>query len=219
LKIKPIKSESTKPLSAHREDLALADPQSYLHKVAGVVEQLPFSAIDQVVDRLFQAYVENSAIYIFGNGGSASLASHVACDLGKGTVKDGNRPFRAMSLTDNVALITAWANDTRYEDIFTAQLRPLIQAGDVAFAISASGNSPNVINALRCGRDAEAFNIGLTGFQGGNMKSLCDLCVTVPADNMQQIEDCHLCVMHAVFLSLRNLVWNANLAPVPRARK
>lgn len=219
MKIKPVDLETARPTTDSSEGIELADPGTYLHKVAEVLERLPFSAIDQMIDRLFQAYVQNDSIFIFGNGGSASLASHVACDLGKGTVKNGNRPFRAISLTDNVALITAWANDSKYEDIFAAQLRPLVRPGDVVFAISASGNSPNVISALHSGRDAGAFNMGLTGFQGGKLKSLCDLCVTIPAENMQQIEDCHLCVMHAVFLSLRSLIWAADLAPIPGTMK
>ena len=172
------------------------------------------SVIDQVVDRLYQAYIEDCAVYLFGNGGSASLASHAACDLGKGTTSPGKKPFRVVSLTDNVSLITAWANDTGYENIFAAQLRPFIAAGDIAFAISGSGNSPNVLNALRVARDIGASTIGLTGFSGGKMKVLCDMCITVPSDSMQHIEDSHLCIMHAVFLAFRQCAGGANVAKV-----
>lgn len=171
-----------------------------------VLAQLPVSAIDNVVARLFQAYSEDCAVYLFGNGGSAALASHAACDLGKGTTNHGKKLFRVVSLTDNVSLITAWANDTSYDNIFAAQLRPFIQPGDIAFAISGSGNSSNVLNGLCAARDLRAATIGLTGFRGGNMKALCDICITVPSENMQHIEDSHLCIMHAVFLAFRECV-------------
>jgi|SRR5215469_4678956 len=182
----------------------------YFACVAKILGRLPFAAIDQFVERLFQAYHQNRALYIFGNGGSAALASHSACDLSKGTITNGKRPFRVISLTDNVPVITAWANDLNYDSIFAAQLEPLIQPGDIAFAISGSGNSTNVVAALRTARAAGAFNVGLTGFQGGKIKSLCDLCIVIPSSNMQQIEDSHVCVMHAVFVALRNLIRNAD---------
>src|SRR3984893_14775332 len=192
------------------EELGLASPKKYFNTIAQVLEKLPISSVDECVDRLFKAYLENRSVYVFGNGGSAALASHCACDLNKGTTTEGIRPFRVTSLTDNVPLITAWANDTRYDEIFAAQLRPLIQTDDVAFAISGSGNSPNVLNAVRTARDAGGIVLGLTGFQGGKMAPLCDLCIIVPSDNMQQIEDSHQCVMHAVFLALAGLIRNAD---------
>ena len=175
----------------------------YLEKVSGALGQLPFVQINQVTDVLWNTYQDNRAVYFFGNGGSAALASHCACDFGKGTVLNGDRRFRVLALTDNVALMTAWANDACYEDVFSEQLRSFVQAGDVAFAISGSGNSPNVLNALQAAREMGAYTIGLTGFQGGKMKSLCDLCVVVPSENMQVIEDVHLSVTHSIFTSFR----------------
>lgn len=204
-----VKAERLHGVAEERE---LTSPDQYLRGVIDVLEHLPVSVVDEVVDRLFQAYRQDCAVYLFGNGGSAALASHAACDLGKGTISPGKKPFRVVSLTDNVSLITAWANDTSYENIFAAQLRPFIQAGDIAFAISGSGNSPNVINALQAARDGGAATIGLTGFRGGKMKALCDLCITVPSENMQHIEDSHLCIMHAVFLAFRQCTEGENLA-------
>jgi D-sedoheptulose 7-phosphate isomerase len=206
-----------KIIPAQRSDIPvgiqLTTTGQYFAGVAKILGRLPLAAIDQFVDRLFQAYHQNRALYIFGNGGSAALASHSACDLSKGTMTDGKRPFRVVSLTDNVPVITAWANDLNYDSIFAAQLAPLILPGDIAFAISGSGNSPNVLAGLRAARDARASNIGLTGFQGGKMKELCDLCIVIPSSDMQQIEDSHVCVMHAVFVALRNLIRNTdNLA-------
>jgi D-sedoheptulose 7-phosphate isomerase len=199
-------------LLAVSEEKDLATPNKYLRAAIDVLEQLPISAIDEVVDRLLQAYRQDCAVYLFGNGGSAALASHAACDLGKGTISSGKRPFRVVSLTDNVSLITAWANDTSYENIFAAQLRPFVQAGDIAFAISGSGNSPNVLNGLSAAREVGASTIGLTGFRGGKMKAVCDVCITVPSENMQHIEDSHLCIMHAVFLAFRQRTLSESVA-------
>jgi D-sedoheptulose 7-phosphate isomerase len=176
---------------------------TYLQQVSSALNRLPCPLIDQVTDRLWGAYRENRAVYLFGNGGSAALASHSACDFGKGTVVNGHRRFRVLALTDNVPLMTAWANDARYEDIFAEQLRSFLQADDIAFAISGSGNSANVLNGLAVARELGAFTIGLTGFQGGRMKSICRLCIVVPSENMQVIEDVHLSVMHSIFTSLR----------------
>jgi D-sedoheptulose 7-phosphate isomerase len=139
-------------------------------------------------------------VYLFGNGGSAALASHFACDLGKGTAYcNGGKRFRVLSLTDNLPTLTAWANDTNYEDVFSEQLRNFVQPGDVALAISGSGNSKNVLNALRVAREARATTVGISGFQGGEMKPLCDICVVVPSENMQIIEDLHVAMSHSIF--------------------
>lgn len=177
--------------------------KGYLQEVSGTLTRLPVDQIEQMTEVLWNAYQENRAVYLFGNGGSAALASHCACDFGKGTVMNGRRRFRVLALTDNVPLMTAWANDARYEDIFAEQLRSFLQPDDVAFAISGSGNSPNVLNALQAAQEMGAFTIGLTGYRGGKMKSLCDLCVVIPSENMQVIEDLHLSVTHSIFTSFR----------------
>lgn len=181
-------------------------PHRYVRSVIEVLAQLPMSEIGAVVDRLIAAYLQGRTVYLFGNGGSAALASHIACDLGKGTATAGAKPFRVLSLCDNVPLMTAWANDRSYADIFSEQLRSLIAPHDIAFAISGSGNSPNVLNALRVSRDIGAVNIGLTSCTGEKMKALCDVCILVPSEQMQQIEDSHVCVMHAVFLAFRQRI-------------
>jgi D-sedoheptulose 7-phosphate isomerase len=187
----------------------LARSKTYFLSVGAVLRRLPFALIDSVTDALWNAYLKGKTVYVFGNGGSAGLASHCACDLGKGTAINGTRRFRVLALTDNVPLITAWANDTCYDEIFAEQLTPLIEKGDIALAISGSGNSPNVLKALCVAREAGAFTIGLTGFQGGKMKPLCDLCVIIPSDNMQVIEDLHVSVNHSIFISLRSRMLEA----------
>ncbi len=174
--------------------------QEYFALYPRMVAELPHAAIGQATGELMRAYDEGKSVFVFGNGGSAALASHFACDLGKGTVIGNNgRRFRVMALTDNVPLMTAWANDSCYERIFAEQLQNFVALGDVAFAISASGNSPNVLQALRVAKDARATTVGLTGFDGGKMRDLCDVCVVLPSDNMQIIEDFQLSVTHAVF--------------------
>jgi D-sedoheptulose 7-phosphate isomerase len=192
----------------------IKDVNTYFESLARTVERLPIETIEKVTDVLLQAYDTSRTIFLFGNGGSAALASHLACDLGKGTVNGSPKRFRVLALTDNVPLMTAWANDAKYEDIFSEQMSNFIQPLDVAFAISGSGNSPNVLTALRTAREAGAFTVGLTGFQGGQMKALCDLCVVVPSDNMQIIEDLHLCVAHSVFTAVRQKIVRAAEAAV-----
>ena len=181
----------------------ITNAAGYFKSVSEVIARLPFQTINLMADTLVQAYLDNRAVLLFGNGGSAALASHLACDLGKGTIVDGTRRFRVLSLADNVPLITAWANDSQYENIFAEQLLNIVQPNDVALAISGSGNSPNVLNGLRAARQGGAATLGLTGYQGGKMKSLCDICVVVPSDNMQHIEDLHLSITHAIFTGLR----------------
>jgi len=181
----------------------IRDASSYFDCLSQTVRRLPFETIDQIASLLVDAYDAGRMIYLFGNGGSAALASHFACDLGKGTVNGSGKRFRVLALTDSVPLMTAWANDASYEDIFAEQLINLVRPNDVAFAISGSGNSPNVLNALKIARDAGATTVGLSGFQGGKMRELCDICMVVPSDNMQIIEDLHVCAAHALFTSIR----------------
>jgi D-sedoheptulose 7-phosphate isomerase len=170
-----------------------------------VVANLPHEEIDQVINELMQAYEHGKNIFMFGNGGSASLASHFACDLGKGTVisENGQKRFRVLALTDNIPLMTAWANDSCYDQIYAEQLRNFVASGDVVLAISGSGNSPNVLRGLEVARSHGARTIGLTGFEGGKMKSLCNICVVLRSDNMQVIEDFHLSMTHAIFSVIR----------------
>jgi D-sedoheptulose 7-phosphate isomerase len=188
-----------------RSPLTASSVGSYFELLRCAIGNLPYSAVEQAATELIRAYNQDRTIFLFGNGGSAALASHFACDLAKGTVRiaEGQKRFRVLALTDNVPLITAWANDTCYESIFEEQLRNFVKAGDIAFAISGSGNSSNVLKALEVARGAGACNIGLTGFSGGKMKALCNICIVIPSNNMQVIEDLHLSVAHAIFSVIR----------------
>jgi D-sedoheptulose 7-phosphate isomerase len=176
---------------------------SYFAGLRKLVDHMPLASLDRVVDVLLKAYDTGQTIFLFGNGGSAALASHLACDLAKGTLNESGKRFRALALTDNMPLMTAWANDSAFENIFAQQLSNFVERNDVAFAISGSGNSPNVLRALEVARSVGAHTIGLSGFDGGQMKNLCDVCMIVPSDNMQHIEDLHLCTAHALFSVIR----------------
>ncbi len=187
--------------------------------MAGVVPHI----VDQVAMELLDAYWSDRTVFIFGNGGSATTASHFACDLGKGAsqfMERGAKRFRVIALNDNMALMTAWANDFGYENVFAEQLRNLVRVGDVVIAISGSGNSPNVLKALETARNAKATTIGLTGFMGGKMKPLCRRCVVIPSDNMEVIEDLHLAICHSLSTVVRAAladVSRANIAAVSRS--
>jgi D-sedoheptulose 7-phosphate isomerase len=203
-----------KSLSSEKTPLCVS-PQvrtamQYFQQYSEIVPILPYDAIEKATGELLRGYDNGRCVFLFGNGGSAALASHFACDLSKGTVLNGNghKRFRVLALTDNLPLVTAWANDTSYDQVFAEQLRNFVSAGDVVFAISGSGNSPNVLHALMVSRDAGAFNIGLTGFQGGKMRDLCDVCIVIPSENMQIIEDLHVSVAHAVFSVIRQRLFD-----------
>ena len=174
--------------------------RQYFEELQGVAASLCHEGIDQIADMLVKAHESGQTIFTFGNGGSAALASHLACDLGKGTAYcNGGKRLRALALTDSIPMLTAWANDSRYEDVFSEQLKNFVQPRDIALAISGSGNSKNVLNALQVARHAGATTVGISGFEGGEMKSLCDICVIVPSTNMQIIEDLHLAIAHSIF--------------------
>ncbi len=181
--------------------------ENYFQQLSNTLNAMPLEQVDLIAERLFAAYQRDATIFVCGNGGSASLASHTACDLGKGTViSDEVSRLRIVALTDNVPLITALANDLGYERIFAEQLRNLARAGDVLFAISGSGNSKNILAAIREARSAACEVIGITGYDGGAMEPLCDTCLVVPANNMQLIEDAHLSIAHCVFYLVRNAI-------------
>jgi D-sedoheptulose 7-phosphate isomerase len=195
----PVKNVKTTALAAV-PSLAAKD---YLLAVQEVLARLDHDVIDRMTEVIWRGYEKGRTLFLFGNGGSAALASHFACDIGKGTIAGRAKRLKTIALTDNVALITAWANDKAYEEIFSEQLASLAETGDIALAISGSGNSPNVIRGLQAARRAGMQTLVLTGFEGGRAKALADFCLVVPSDSMQHIEDAHLCATHAIFLAIR----------------
>ena len=180
--------------------LALED---HISAVRDVLLRVDVAAVERVVEIILEAYRRGRHVYVLGNGGSASTASHFACDLSKATIVEGRARLRVTSLTDNVALLTAWANDTSYENVFAEQLSNLVNAGDVVVAISASGNSPNVLAAVETGRARGAITVAIVGFTGGLLQPAVDAAVYVPSDSYGVVEDCHLVLEHAITESTR----------------
>jgi D-sedoheptulose 7-phosphate isomerase len=180
---------------------------NYLDEVARTLEKmekdLPFKA-QEFVSALIKARDSGKRVYICGNGGSASTASHMASDLNKGANRKDAPRFRAVALTDSIPAMLAWANDSSYDDIFVEQLKNHLEKGDVVIGISGSGNSPNVLKALHYANDEGALTIGLTGFDGGKLTQVAKICYVVPNQCMQQVEDIHLLIEHMLSLILRD---------------
>jgi D-sedoheptulose 7-phosphate isomerase len=182
--------------------------QEHIAKVSAALHLIDVDAVERVVGVIVHAYEHNRHVYIIGNGGSASTATHFACDLGKATIVDGRTRMRVTSLTDNVALLTAWANDTSYERVFAEQLTNVLNAGDVLIAVSASGNSPNVVTAIEVADALGAVTVALVGFSGGELKDAVSEVVHIPVDDYGVVEDCHLVLEHAITESVRERLLN-----------
>ena len=175
----------------------------YLSELETVIHNLSRDDLDVVVDALMVAWREDRQIFIIGNGGSAATASHMMNDINKLTIANGKRRFRGIALTDNIPLITAWGNDVAYEDVFAEQLRNLMRPSDVLIAISTSGNSPNVVQAVHVARNEfEAQVIGITGDAGGRLAEMVNLLVRIPSPHQGQQEDGHLIVNHVLCSAL-----------------
>lgn len=179
--------------------------QAYVGELVQALQRLPYDRIERLVKILDEARRRGSKIIIFGNGGSAATASHMACDLGKGTAREGQPRLRALSLTDNVSLLTAASNDLGYEEIFKEQLQILLEPGDVVIGISASGNSENVVRALKYAGERGAIRVGLTGFDGGEVKECVDELIWIQNHNYGQVEDVHLVIDHIISSILRDM--------------
>lgn len=177
--------------------------KDYFDSLQETLLQLPFTEINMAIDRLHDARLKGMKTFVMGNGGSASTASHLVCDLAKNTRVDGWPDFRVIGLSDNMALMSAYANDEGYETVFSRQLAGLVEPGDVVIAISTSGNSPNVVAAVDLAKAAGALTVGLTGFDGGRIGEMVDLHIHVPSSTIEQVEDVHLMVEHLVTKALR----------------
>lgn len=176
----------------------------YLDDVGALLYSLPHQPIQDIVEAILAAYRDSRTIYIIGNGGSASTATHFACDLQKWTVRPGRPRLKAVALTDNMALFSAWANDDGYEQVFAEQLRTLLNPGDLVIAISCSGRSPNVLHAIRYAVSCGAATVGMTGYSGGELVELVDHCVVVRSQRINQVEDVHMTICHLVAEVVRN---------------
>ncbi len=179
---------------------------TYFSELEQMMRAISLSDLKKVLGILEEAYHHGHRIFIMGNGGSAATASHFALDLSKNTIMPGAPRLKAISLTDHVPLITAWSNDTHYEHIFAEQLANMVEAGDVVIGISASGNSANVINAVKLAQQNRVATIGLLGAKGGKLKDMVDACVLAPGQNIEQEEDAHMILTHVITRHMREVV-------------
>ena len=174
--------------------------KAYFARLGRILSQMDVEQIARFAAEIDAARLSGHAVFIAGNGGSATTASSMANDLGFDIIKKTgtDTPFRLLALTDNNAVLTAIANDVGYDEVFLNQLRIHYRKGDKLIVISASGNSPNAVKAAQFVKDAGGTVIGLLGFTGGKLKALCDVCVHVPSEAGEYgpVEDAHLVVNH-----------------------
>jgi D-sedoheptulose 7-phosphate isomerase len=178
-----------------------ADVARLLRETADTLRNIsdsPYSAtVERAVDLLEKAFREGRTLLAFGNGGSSADAQHLCAELVGRFLLD-RRPLPAVALTTNQALLTAWSNDCRFDDIFARQVEGLGRPGDIAWGISTSGNSANVVNALRRARELGLRTIGLSGSEGGRMAEYCDVLMAVPLRQTPRIQEVHLVTFHAI---------------------
>lgn len=181
--------------------------ERYFSQMEEIIKTISRQDIQRIIEVLFEAWKANKQVFIMGNGGSASTASHFVCDLAKGTIVDGKKRFRVIGLTDNVPLMSAWINDSGFENLFSEQLINLIHPGDVIIGISVHGGSgkdkggpwsQNLLKAMQLGKDRKCPTIGFSGFDGGAMKSLADICIVVPYNSTPQVESFHVALEHLI---------------------
>jgi len=178
----------------------------YLSGLKNVIEYLNTDQIYAVVEKIMDAYENERFIYVFGNGGSASTASHFVTDLNKGACETALKKFRALSLNDNTSMMLAISNDIHYDEIFRHQLQNYLSPDDLVIGISGSGNSRNVVRALEYANAKGATTIGFVGFEGGLIKQLVKHCIHVPVNDMQYVEDMHLAINHLIMRILKRSV-------------
>ena len=189
--------------------------KNYLAEARKVAEDLSVEDIDKAVQLLFEVWQRGSRVFTCGNGGSASTATHFACDLVKTTAVPGKRGLRAECLNDNIPLMLALINDDGLDNLFYEQLKTKFQEGDVLICVSVHGGagkdkaglwSQNLLKAMTYVKEMGEMTIGLSGFDGGPMKDIADVCIVVPVDSTPHVESFHLVVEHLICASLRQKI-------------
>jgi D-sedoheptulose 7-phosphate isomerase len=178
----------------------------YLRETQRVLSETPSESVAMTVYHLYVAWEQRKQVFVLGNGGSASTASHMGNDLSKATIVPGMPRLKVISIADNVALMTAWANDSSYDTIFKEQLANLLEPGDVVIGITASGNSPNVLRAMEFANEVGAVTIAWTGRSGGRVKDIVDSSVHAQTDDVGIIESVHLVIDHLVTNAVRQYI-------------
>jgi D-sedoheptulose 7-phosphate isomerase len=168
----------------------------YLTQLKELLDAFPHERFEEIGQLLLSAYKDDKHIFIMGNGGSGTTASHFVCDINKGCCPGLDKKFKVICLNDNIPSILAYANDLSYDKIFIEQLKNFLRAGDVVIGISGSGNSENILQAVSYAKDNGAMTIGLTGFDGGKLAPIVDLPFIASVNDMQKVEDVHMIVVH-----------------------
>jgi D-sedoheptulose 7-phosphate isomerase len=171
---------------------------NYKSALLEAIEQIDLARVEQAIEWFEEARERSRHIFVCGNGGSASTASHFACDMVKGASFDRAQRFRILALTDSLPTLTAYSNDVGYECVFAEQLKNFAQSGDLVMAISGSGNSPNVLCAMEYANSIGCRTIALTGRDGGKLGPLAQLNIQVAVPHMGRIEDAHMIVCHMI---------------------
>lgn len=184
--------------------------KDYLSQLAHVVGLVHPAGLDRAIDCILEARAAHSRVYVMGNGGSATTATHFVCDLAKTATVGSFSAVRAFALVDNAALLTAWANDFDYDRIFAEQVNAHVDVNDVVIGITASGNSRNIIAGFEAARGLGARTIALVGFDGGVVRDLADIVIHVPCDNYGLVEDTHAAIGHAITAAVRTALLAAD---------
>lgn len=179
---------------------------SYLTQLSRVIENVDGAALDSVIDLFLAARQRGALIFVVGNGGSASTASHMVCDINKLTIRPNRQRFKTISLSDNVPSLTAWGNDSSYDDVFVEQLRHFLSGDDIVVGITTSGNSPNIVKAMAYAKDEGATTVLFGGEDGGQCLALADYAVLTPTAHQGMQEDCHLIFNHVIANSIREVL-------------
>ena len=180
--------------------------QDYFSTLQQAIDELPRQVIADVIAALQHARMHDQQVFIMGNGGSASTASHIVGDLAKNTRRTGLPHFRVLGLTDNMTSFSAYANDEGYENVFSQQLANLIRPGDVVIAISTSGNSINVIRAILEAQKYNATTIAFTGFDGGQLAQIVNINIQVKSNIIEHVEDIHLILGHVIVKMIKEQI-------------
>jgi D-sedoheptulose 7-phosphate isomerase len=170
----------------------------YCEQLKNSITKVNTTSLEKTIELIRKLCNTDGTIWVIGNGGSAATASHFCVDLSKGCATRIGKPLRAIPLIDLVPIQTAWSNDTSYEVALENSLRNFVRKGDLLFCLSGSGNSINILNAIRAAKELKVDTIGLTGFKGGKVSGLVDLEINVPSDDMQIIEDAHNAICHFI---------------------